>query len=627
MTTPRSEWRYFFWLAMLMGSMALMLATSLFYDFQQRNSIRQTMERRYDSLTALVFQFEREFLRFRRSLETSVEKPSPDKVQELALRYDILISRLNLLFESPNVSVLESRPEFKSLILQMKSTVIPAEAMWATGTPQLAEMQKLLETLNSMGPDVQALSLAANSQVSYLLENQSQTMLRQSNMVIGLSSALLVLLLLSALALLLRQRSQEREHAALQALSESLRVKSAQADASNRAKGEFLANMSHEIRTPMNGIIGFTDLALDTRLEPIQRSYIETVKYSAQSLLVIINEILDFSKIESGKMELECIPVDWQALVHHVLQGLAVEASQKDVAVSCKLADQMPLDCLGDPGRISQVLSNLCHNAVKFTDSGFVAVKVQARHVDAHRCEVRVAVRDTGIGIAPEKHAAVFNAFSQGDASTTRQFGGTGLGLTISKRLVEGMGGRMWLESAPGQGSTFYFSLPLQRGTQNLLPPPVAAGPQVSEEVREAPQRTVQHSCLQVLLVEDNPINQLLAKSILTNLGHQVETAGDGREALDLFATKHWDLVLMDIHMPVMSGLEATRHMRQQEAPGRHTPIIATTAGAMEADRAACMAAGMDDYLAKPYKPQLLQALLERMAQHGANGDSQAATI
>jgi signal transduction histidine kinase/CheY-like chemotaxis protein len=502
--------------------------------------------------------------------------------------------------------------------------VIPAETLWAGSTPHLKEMNALLLTLNTMGPAVQSLSLTANSEVARLLENQSKTMLRQSDMVIGLSSALLVLLLMSAVALLLRQRSQGYEHAAMQALTDDLREKSALADASNKAKSEFLANMSHEIRTPMNGIIGFTDLALDTSLEPTQRSYIETVRRSAQSLLVIINEILDFSKIESGKMELECIPVDWQALVHHALQGLAVEASQKGVAVSCKLADQMPLDCLGDPGRISQVLSNLCHNAVKFTDSGFVAVKVQARHVDANSCEVRVAVRDTGIGIAPEKHAAVFNAFSQGDASTTRQFGGTGLGLTISKRLVEGMGGRMWLESAPGQGSTFYFSLPLQRSTHNLLPPPVGAGPQAFEQVRQAPQRTVQPSCLQVLLVEDNPINQLLAKAILTNLGHQVETAGDGREALDLFATRQWDMVLMDIHMPVMSGLDATRHIRQQEAPGRHTPIIATTAGAMEADRAACMAAGMDDYLAKPYKPQLLQALLERMAQQRANSPSVA---
>jgi signal transduction histidine kinase/AmiR/NasT family two-component response regulator len=501
----------------------------------------------------------------------------------------------------------------------MKSVVIPAEALWTGNTPRLKEMKALLRTLNTMGPAVLSLSVTANSEEALLFENQSKAMLRQNETVIGLSTALMVLLLLSAVALLLRQRSQEREHAALQALTDDLREKSAMADASNKAKSEFLASMSHEIRTPMNGIIGFTELALDTQLNHAQRSHMETVKRSAQSLLVIINEILDFSKIESGTMELESIPVDWQTLVHHTLQGVAFEASQKGLTVSCKLANQMPLDCLGDPGRISQVLNNLCHNAVKFTDRGFVAVKVQARHVDAQTCEVRVAVQDSGIGIAPEKHATIFNAFSQADASTTRQFGGTGLGLTICKRLVEGMGGRMWLESTPGQGSTFYFSLPLQRGTHHAPPPPAPVS-LLAEEIKPVPRRLAQQTSLQVLLVEDNPINQLLANAILTNLGHQVETARDGREALDLFATRPWDMVLMDIHMPVMSGLDATRHIRQQEAPGRHTPIIATTAGAMEADRAACLAAGMDDYIAKPYKPQVLQDLLTRMAQQRADG-------
>jgi len=594
---------------MLMSSMALVLVASLFYDLQQRKSIRQTIEWRYDSMTALVFQFEREFLRFHRALEIAVEQPNPEKLGELALRYDILISRFHLLYESPNISVLDDRPEFALIIGQLKSVLIPAETLWLGGQPPHDEMKALLSKLSTMGPAAQTLSMTANSEVARLLENQSQTMLRQSDMVIGLTSALLALLVLSALALLMRQRSQEREHREMQALTEDLREQSALADASNNAKSEFLSSMSHEIRTPMNGIIGFTELALDTPLEPAQRSYIENVKRSAHSLLVITSQILNFSKIESGQMELESIPIDWQALVHQTLQSVAFEAGQKGLMVSCKLADQMPLDCLGDPDRISQVLNNLCHNAVKFTEQGFVSVQVQLRQVDAGTCEVCVAVQDSGIGIASEKHAAVFNAFSQADASTTRVYGGTGLGLAICKRQVEGMGGRMWLESAPGQGSTFYFNLPLQRGIHSPNPPPAPLH-MVSDGAS-----AVQQASLQVLLVEDNTINQLLAKSILNNLGHRVATARDGREALDLFAAQPWDLVLMDIHMPVMSGLDATRYIRQQEAPGRHTPIIAITAGAMEADRAACLAAGMDDYIAKPYKPQVLQELLERVAQ------------
>ena len=598
--------------------MAVALAASLFFDLTQRKSIKQTMEQSYDSMTALVFQFEREFLRFSRSLDIAVQNASPENLDELSLRYDILISRLNLLSESPNIAALEERPEFQLVVPKLQAILVPAEFLWAQKPPNLDEMVQLQSTLNAMGPTVQALSLAANSEVSHLLEQQTQTMLRQSDLVIGLTSALLVLLLISAVALVRRQHSQEKERAELQALSDSLREKSTLADASNRAKSEFLASMSHEVRTPMNGIIGFTDMALDTSLDAKQRSYIETVKRSAQSLLVVLNEILDFSKIEAGGMELESIPVDWNDLVQTALQSIAFEAGQKNLITSYDLPSDVPSDCLGDPGRLSQVLNNLCHNAVKFTEKGFVSVRMQVLAMDAHECEIQVSVQDSGIGIPADKHVTIFNPFSQADASTTRQYGGTGLGLAICARLIERMGGRLWLDSGPGLGSTFSFKLSLPRQSPETTVSDSAQSQATKHTITDAqrpPSSGPAHRRgLQVLLVEDNAINQLLAKAILSDMGHEVVAAHDGSEALRLFSTRRWDLVLMDIHMPVMSGLEATRQIRQMEPAGQHTPIVATTAGAMEADRAACLAAGMDDYIAKPYKPQALQELLHGLA-------------
>jgi len=601
--------------------MAVALAASLFFDLTQRKSIKQTMEQSYDSMTALVFQFEREFLRFSRSLDIAVQNASPENLDELSLRYDILISRLNLLSESPNIAALEERPEFQLVVPKLQAILVPAEFLWAQKPPNLDEMVQLQSTLNAMAPTVQALSLAANSEVSHLLEQQTQTMLRQSDLVIGLTSALLVLLLISAVALVRRQHSQEKERAELQALSESLREKSTLADASNRAKSEFLASMSHEVRTPMNGIIGFTDMALDTSLDAKQRSYIETVKRSAQSLLVVLNEILDFSKIEAGGMELESIPVNWNDLVQTALQSIAFEAGQKNLATSYELPSDLPSNCLGDPGRLSQVLNNLCHNAVKFTEKGFISVRVQILSMDAHECEIQVSVQDSGIGIPADKHVTIFNPFSQADASTTRQYGGTGLGLAICARLIERMGGRLWLDSGPGLGSTFSFQLSLPRQSPEATVSDSAQSQATNHTITDAqrpPTNGPAHRRgLQVLLVEDNAINQLLAKAILSDMGHEVVTAHDGSEALRLFSTRRWDLVLMDIHMPVMSGLEATRQIRQMEPASQHTPIVATTAGAMEADRAACLAAGMDDYIAKPYKPQALQELLHGLALNG----------
>jgi PAS domain S-box-containing protein len=383
------------------------------------------------------------------------------------------------------------------------------------------------------------------------------------------------------------------------------------AEAASQAKSEFLANMSHEIRTPMNGIIGMTELALDTGLTPYQQDCLSTVRSSAQALLTILNDILDFSKIESRKLVLEQIPFALQDVLHETIKPFVPAAHHKGLAIVGEIAPDIPPLLLGDPTRLRQVLTNLIGNAIKFTERGGITVSARHEARADGGSRLHLAVADTGIGIPAGKQTAIFEAFRQADGSTTRRFGGTGLGLAISSTLVQMMESEIRVESTPGQGSTFSFVLDLDRPGDASM---VAESTVPAAAIRPAARRhsgTVQVK--RVLLAEDNLVNQKVAVGLLSKRGHAVTVAGNGRQAIDALAEQAFDVVLMDVQMPEMGGFEATAIVREREkATGAHAWIVAMTAHAMAGDRARCLAAGMDDYIAKPVSPAELFAVVER---------------
>lgn len=391
---------------------------------------------------------------------------------------------------------------------------------------------------------------------------------------------------------------------------EDLRQARQAADSANRAKSDFLANMSHEIRTPLNAVIGMTDLLLAGELGQQHRDYLEIIRDSGESLMVVINDILDFSKIEAGHLQLEVRDYHLPDMVRNATRALQLRAHDRNLDLSCTVDPSVPVWIRGDSIRLRQVLTNLIGNAIKFTDVGEVAIRVAPAPRDDGSPGLRFAVRDTGIGIPSDKLDHVFKAFAQADASTTRRFGGTGLGLAICTRLIKLMGASLTVNSTVGKGSEFSFVLPLSPGVDPASkssgrPAVLAPEPHPADRVPE----------LEILLAEDSRMNQVLAIGILERGGHTVTVANHGREAVQAFQTRRFDLILMDVQMPEMDGLQATEAIRTLErTTGGHVPIIAMTAHALTGDRERCLSAGMDGYLSKPIRLNDLMATIRRLS-------------
>ncbi|WP_280152508.1 ATP-binding protein [Piscinibacter sp. XHJ-5] len=591
------------WLTLIGLALALALIGTAYVQWRQYDLLDGTIQFQNDALGWSFFQLEAEHLRLRNDLQQAISEPDSPAPGRLQLRYDIFVSRFGLVDHERAARIMAPQAAYATTMDKVRRFVARADRYFGanpTNPSSTAALRELLAELDGLSVPLHDLSLSASHLLYERVTQRNAAVRTQSKHGIALTVFQCLLLLVFAFIVLRQFRALLQRRDRLELLAERLGAARIEAESASRAKSAFLANMSHEIRTPFHGLLGMMSLLQETPLSAQQMGYLHTAKESANHLLAILNDILDISKLESGNLHVVPAAVDLARLVREVEALMRVQAQSKGLALEVSMEAEVPRWVRADPTRLKQILFNLLSNAVKFTAVGRVELKVEAGSgADAGRTVFSVV--DTGIGMDEATQGRVFQRFVQGDDTTSRSHGGAGLGLEISRSLARLMQGDITVKSAPGRGSTFVLKLPLPK-----IGPP-APGASSAAAATEGAGRM-----LKVLVAEDHPVNRLYLEAVLDKLGHQAVFAENGEEAVRAAQEQDFDVVLMDLHMPVMDGFAATRAIRALPLPRGAMPIVALTADAFQDSQDQARLAGMDEMLTKPAHLPQLRELLSR---------------